>query len=183
MLVLGIETSCDETAAAVIEDGRRVRSDVVASQILVHAEYGGVVPEVASRQHLATVVPVLRGRHREGGHRLLRSRRHRRHLRAGAGGRALVGVEAAKALGYALGKPVVGVNHLADTWRRCSSSSRPCRAAALSARGAPGVGRHTALFRVAGPGDVSQLGATRDDAAVRPSTRWPSSWGWAIPAG
>ena len=60
MLVLGIETSCDETAAAVVEDGRRVRSDVVASQVLVHAEYGGVVPEVASRQHLATVVPVLR---------------------------------------------------------------------------------------------------------------------------
>src|SRR4051794_33161061 len=60
MLVLGIETSCDETAAAVVEDGRRVRSDVVSSQVLVHAEYGGVVPEVASRQHLATVVPVLR---------------------------------------------------------------------------------------------------------------------------
>ena len=60
MLVLGIETSCDETAAAVVEDGRRVRSDVVASQVLVHAEYGGVVPEVASRQHLATVVPVVK---------------------------------------------------------------------------------------------------------------------------
>ena len=59
MLVLGIETSCDETAAAVVEHGRRVRSDVVASQVLVHAEYGGVVPEVASRQHLATVVPVV----------------------------------------------------------------------------------------------------------------------------
>ena len=60
MLVLGIETSCDETAAAVVEDGRRVRSDVVASQILAHAPYGGVVPEVASRQHVATIVPVIR---------------------------------------------------------------------------------------------------------------------------
>ncbi len=59
MLVLGIETSCDETAAAVVEDGRRVRADVVASQILVHAPYGGVVPEVASRQHVATIVPVI----------------------------------------------------------------------------------------------------------------------------
>ena len=59
MLVLGVETSCDETAAAVVEDGRRVRADVVASQIATHAPYGGVVPEVASRQHVATIVPVL----------------------------------------------------------------------------------------------------------------------------
>ena len=60
MLVLGIETSCDETAASVVEDGRWVRSDVVASQILTHQPYGGVVPEVASRQHVATIVPVVR---------------------------------------------------------------------------------------------------------------------------
>ena len=59
LLVLGIETSCDETAAAVVEDGRRVRADVVASQIKTHAAYGGVVPEVASRQHVATIVPVI----------------------------------------------------------------------------------------------------------------------------
>src|SRR6266496_5666231 len=59
MLVLGVETSCDETAAAVVEDGRFVRANVVASQIATHAPYGGVVPEVASRQHIATIIPVL----------------------------------------------------------------------------------------------------------------------------
>ena len=69
MLVLGIETSCDETAAAVVEDGRRVRADVVASQIAMHAPYGGVVPEVASRQHVATIVPVIAARRRRRGHR------------------------------------------------------------------------------------------------------------------
>src|SRR5206468_12254218 len=67
MLVLGIETSCDETAASVVEDGRWVRSDVVSSQIKVHAVYGGVVPEVASRQHVATIVPVLRRAASEAG--------------------------------------------------------------------------------------------------------------------
>ena len=88
MLVLGIETSCDETAAAVIEDGRRVRSDVVASQVLVHAEYGGVVPEVASRQHLATVVPVLRRAVARRRHSVRRPGRAGGDQRAGAGGRA-----------------------------------------------------------------------------------------------
>src|SRR3954470_4592375 len=113
MLVLGIETSCDETAAAVVEDGRRVRADVVASQILVHAQYGGVVPEVASRQHLATVVPVVRGALEQAG--LSFSAIDGIAVTCGPGlvGALLVGVETAKAPGYALGKPVVGVNHLA----------------------------------------------------------------------
>jgi N6-L-threonylcarbamoyladenine synthase len=113
MLVLGIETSCDETAAAVVEDGRRVCSDVVASQVLVHAEYGGVVPEVASRQHLATVVPVVSRALTEAGV----SPRQLDGIAATCGpglvGPLLVGVEMGKALAYALGKPVVGVNHLA----------------------------------------------------------------------
>src|SRR5689334_23124512 len=113
MLVLGVETSCDETAAAVIEDGRRVRSDVVASQVLVHAAFGGVVPEVASRQHLATVVPVVRRAVADAGIEL--SDLDGLAVTCGPGlvGALLVGVEVAKSLGYALGKPVVGVNHLA----------------------------------------------------------------------
>ena len=113
MLVLGIETSCDETAAAVVEDGRRVRSDVVASQILVHAEFGGVVPEVASRQHTATIVPVVRRALEEAG--VEWSQLDGIAVTSGPGlvGALLVGVETAKALGHALGRPVVGVNHLA----------------------------------------------------------------------
>src|SRR5687768_9055678 len=113
MLVLGIETSCDETAAAVVEDGRRLRSDVVASQVLVHAEFGGVVPELASRQHLATVVPVVRRAVADAGVEL--SQLDGLAVTCGPGlvGALLVGVELAKSLGYALGKPVVGVNPLA----------------------------------------------------------------------
>ena len=113
MLVLGIETSCDETAAAVVEDGRRVRSDVVASQVMVHAEYGGVVPEVASRQHLATVVPVLRRAVSDAGVSFADLDGLAVTNGPGLVGALLVGVEVAKALGYAIGKPVVGVNHLA----------------------------------------------------------------------
>ncbi|MEA2697179.1 MAG: tRNA N6-adenosine threonylcarbamoyltransferase, partial [Myxococcales bacterium] len=113
MLVLGIETSCDETAASVVEDGRRVRSDVVASQILVHAPYGGVVPEVASRQHLATIVPTVRRAVADAGVTLADLSGIAVTCGPGLVGALLVGVETAKALGYALGKPVVGVNHLA----------------------------------------------------------------------
>src|SRR5215510_14263396 len=113
MLVLGIETSCDETAAAVVEDGRRVRSDVVASQALVHAAYGGVVPEVASRQHLATVVPVLERAVADAGVTLAALDGLAVTCGPGLVGPLLVGVEVAKALGFALGKPVAGVNHLA----------------------------------------------------------------------
>src|SRR6476659_5695235 len=112
MLVLGVETSCDETAASVVEDGRRVRADVVASQILVHAQYGGVVPEVASRQHVATIVPVIRRAVAEAGigfHDL-----DALAVTCGPGlvGALLVGVETTKALAFATGKPLVGVNHL-----------------------------------------------------------------------
>src|SRR4051812_49808033 len=113
MLVLGIETSCDETAAAVIEDGRRVRSDVVASQILIHAEYGGVVPEVASRQHLATVVPVLQRAVSDAGIAFADLDCLAVTNGPGLVGALLVGVETAKALAYATQKPIVGVNHLA----------------------------------------------------------------------
>src|SRR6185369_13298306 len=113
MLVLGIETSCDETAAAVVEDGRRVRSDVVASQVLVHRPYGGVVPEVASRQHVATIVPVIRRAAEDAGIGLADLDGIAVTAGPGLVGALLVGVETAKSLAYALGKPLVGVNHLA----------------------------------------------------------------------
>lgn len=184
MLVLGIETSCDETAAAVIEDGRKVRSDVVASQVMVHAAYGGVVPEVASRQHLATVVPVLRAAVEKAGigfHDL-----DGIAVTCGPGlvGALLVGVETAKALGYAIGKPVVGVNHLAGH----------LAAVFLEQPHLPGPppfphlallvsGGHTALFRVGGPGDVRQLGATRDDAAGEAFDKVAKLLGLGYPGG
>ncbi len=163
MLVLGIETSCDETAAAIVEDGRRVRADVVASQILVHAPYGGVVPEVASRQHVATIVPVIQRTVAEAGIALGDLDVVAVTCGPGLVGALLVGVETAKSLAFALGKPLVGVNHLAGHLAAVflgEDAPPPFPHLALLVSGG-----HTALIRVDEPGKTSLLGATRDDAA------------------
>ena len=149
-----------------VEDGRRVRSDVVASQILTHAQYGGVVPEVASRQHVATVVPVIRRAVADAGIGFGDLDAIAVTCGPGLVGALLVGVETAKALAFGLGKPLVGVNHLAGH----------LAAAALEDPSLPGPppfphlallvsGGHTALIRVDAPGATRLLGATRDDAA------------------
>ncbi len=163
MLVLGIETSCDETAAAIVEDGRRVLSDVVASQILVHAQYGGVVPEVASRQHVATIVPVIQRTVADAGIALGDLDAIAVTCGPGLVGALLVGVETAKSLAFALGKPLVGVNHLAGHLAAVflgDEARPPFPHLALLVSGG-----HTALIRVDEPGKTSLLGATRDDAA------------------
>jgi N6-L-threonylcarbamoyladenine synthase len=188
VLVLGIETSCDETAASVVEDGRRVRSDVVASQILVHAEFGGVVPEVASRQHLATVVPVLRRAVEEAGVGFGALDGLAVTCGPGLVGALLVGVETAKALAYALGKPIVGVNHLAG--HLAAALLEPPDAGpephvpptyphvALSVSGG-----HTMLIRIDGPGQARLLGATRDDAAGEAFDKVAKLLGLGYPGG
>jgi N6-L-threonylcarbamoyladenine synthase len=187
MLVLGVETSCDETAAAVVEDGRRVRADVIASQILVHAEFGGVVPEVASRQHVATIAPVLRRAVADAGvgfHEL-----DGIAVTCGPGlvGALLVGVETAKALAYALGKPLVGVNHLAghlaavfleDPKPFATPGPPPFPHLALLVSGG-----HTALIRVDGPGQTRLLGSTRDDAAGEAFDKVGKMLGLGYPGG
>jgi N6-L-threonylcarbamoyladenine synthase len=111
-LILGIESSCDETAAAVVRAGEQVYANVVASQIALHANYGGVVPELASREHLRNIVPVVREAMRQSGFAF-------RDLAAvavtegpGLAGALLVGITYAKALAYGLGLPLIGVNHL-----------------------------------------------------------------------
>src|SRR4051812_3896281 len=112
MLVLGLETSCDETAAGVVEDGRRALSDVVSTQIDIHRRWGGVVPELASRNHVVQVLPVIHEALRRAGRRLedldLIS------VTSGPGliGALLVGVQVAKSLSLATGIPFIGVNHL-----------------------------------------------------------------------
>jgi N6-L-threonylcarbamoyladenine synthase len=173
MLVLGIETSCDETAASVVEDGRKVRSDVVASQVMVHAEYGGVVPEVASRQHLATVVPVVG-----------------LAVTCGPGlvGALLVGVEVAKSLAYALGKPVVGVNHLAGHLAAASLQQAPVAGCTPGEPPYPHLallvsGGHTMLLYRSSPVEVKLLGATRDDAAGEAFDKVAKLLGLGYPGG
>jgi N6-L-threonylcarbamoyladenine synthase len=111
-LVLGIETSCDETAAAVVARGRHTLSNVVASQIATHAPYGGVVPELASREHLRNIVPVVRSAVAEAGVSLTELDAIAVTEGPGLAGALLVGITYAKALAFALGKPLIAVNHL-----------------------------------------------------------------------
>ena len=101
MLILGIETSCDETAVAVVEDGRRIRSNVVSSQVELHAEYGGVVPELASRQHVQAMIPVLDEALERAGCELAEIEAVAVTYGPGLAGALLVGHNFAKALAYA----------------------------------------------------------------------------------
>jgi N6-L-threonylcarbamoyladenine synthase len=111
-LISGIETSCDETAASVVERGSRTRSNVVASQIATHAPYGGVVPELASREHLRNIVPVVRAAMREAGVAFSELDAIAVTQGPGLAGALLVGIAYAKSLAFALGKPLIAVNHL-----------------------------------------------------------------------
>jgi N6-L-threonylcarbamoyladenine synthase len=183
VLVLGIETSCDETAAAVVEDGRRVRANVVASQIATHAQYGGVVPEVASRQHLATIIPVLEKAVADAGVGFQDLDAIAVTAGPGLVGALLVGVETAKALAFAVGKPLVAVNHLAGHLAAAfivegdaAPPSYPHVALLVS-------GGHSALIRIDGPGQTRLLGATRDDAAGEAFDKVGKMLGLGYPGG
>ena len=180
MRVLGIETSCDETAAAVVENGERILSNVVASQVLTHEKYGGVVPELASREHLKRIVPVVR----EACERAALGWEGIDGIAVTEGpglvGSLLVGVVYSKALAQALSKPLVGVNHLEGHVHAVLLHNKGARAegAALLEAGLPAValivsGGHTCLVHV-GSTVINgkwefflyrRLGQTRDDAA------------------
>jgi len=183
MLVLGVETSCDETAASVVEDGRRVRANVVASQIATHAPYGGVVPEVASRQHVATIVPVIERAVRDAG--IAFRDLDAIAVTAGPGlvGALLVGVETAKALAFALGKPLVAVNHLAGHLAAAYIVDDPAAAPAYPHLALLVSGGHTALIRIDGPGQTRLLGSTRDDAAGEAFDKVGKMLGLGYPGG
>jgi N6-L-threonylcarbamoyladenine synthase len=162
MLILGIETSCDETAAAVVEDGRVIRSSVVSSQVDLHAQYGGVVPEVASRAHVDLVVPVVADALGEAGVELRDIDAVAACYGPGLAGALLVGVSAAKALALVAGVPYVGVNHLEGHlyagWLEQPDLPTPMAVLLVS-------GGHTMVVAVAAPGEYRVLGETVDDAA------------------
>ena len=184
MLILGIETSCDETAAAVVEDAKTIRSSVVSSQVLVHAEYGGVVPEVASRQHLATVVKVVRQALREADVQACALDGIAATCGPGLVGPLLVGLELGKSLAYAIGKPILGVNHLRGHLAAVylehaqNPSPPPFPHIALLVSGG-----HTSLFRVEGQASTVLLGSTRDDAAGEAFDKVAKLLGLGYPGG
>jgi len=162
MNVLGIESSCDETAAAVLEDGHRVRSSIVASQDAVHAPYGGVVPELASRRHLEVIVPVIERALAEGGVRLPDLDGIAVTHGPGLVGSLLVGCSLAKSLAWVHRTPLVGVNHLEGHIYAASLTddppAHPFLALVVS-------GGHTALYHAQAPLAYRLVGETRDDAA------------------
>ena len=187
MRVLGIETSCDETAAAVVTEGGDVLSDVVRSQVALHAPYGGVVPEIAARDHARAIVPVIREALARAGVDVAGLDGVAVTARPGLAGALLVGLQTAKGLAWAAGKPFVGVDHLvghllAVFLRRDAAAAAPppFPFVALLASGG-----HTALYRVDGPdlGRVRELGATRDDAAGEAFDKVAKLLGLGYPGG
>ena len=165
MKILGIETSCDETGAAVVEDGRRVLSNVVASQARVHARYGGIVPEVASRHHLEGLVPVVEAALNEARCRWSDLDAVAVTYGPGLSGSLLVGVNLAKALAFARSLPFVGIHHLeAHNYANWLDDGGP------APQGFPVLalivsGAHTDLVLMEEHGRYRRLGRTRDDAA------------------
>jgi tRNA N6-adenosine threonylcarbamoyltransferase len=180
MRVLGIESSCDETAAAIVEDGRVVRADVVASQHEVHARYGGVVPELASRAHLLNVVPVVQAALDQAGLALAEIDGIAVTHAPGLVGALLVGLQTAKALAWVTGKPLVGVHHLeghlSAIFLEADAPPMPHLALIVS-------GGHTSLVRVDGHAKVVELGATRDDAAGEAFDKGAKLLGLGYPGG
>lgn len=175
MLILGIETSCDETAASIVEDGRRVLSNVIASQHDLHEEYAGVVPEIASRAHVEKILPVIREALEDAGVGLGRIDAIAVGNRPGLIGSLLVGVAAAKSLAWSLGKPLVGVDHVqahlysgmlhfdAEQNAPQSSIASPSDNV-FPALGLVVSGGHTSLSLLRSWTEVTPLGATIDDA-------------------
>lgn len=162
VLVLGLETSCDETSAAVIADGRRILSNVISSQIPVHQKYGGVVPELASRQHVENVVPVIDRALHEAGVGLQDIQAVGVTHGPGLVGALLVGVASAKALAFAAGIPLIGVHHLEGHIFAALLTHPELEPPFVSLVVSGG---HTSLVYVADYSSFQLLGQTRDDAA------------------
>jgi len=189
MLVLGIESSCDETAAAVVSHEGQVLSDVVRSQIAAHAPYGGVVPEIAARDHMRAVVPVIEQALGDAGLSLRELDGIAVTCRPGLVGALLVGVQAAKGLAFATGKPLVGVDHLVghllSVFLRRPDDRAASRMPEFPFVGLLVSGGHTALYFCEGPlsAQIHELGATRDDAVGEAYDKIAKLLGLGYPGG
>lgn len=179
MIVLGIETSCDDTAAAVLRDGRSLLANVVASQDHAHAHYGGVVPEVASREHILKIVPIVDLALKRAG--VAPSELGGIAVTRGPGlvGSLLVGLSMAKAMAYRWGVPYIGVNHLEAHLLAIQLE----QAVAFPYVALLASGGHTLLYRVDGIGDYLFLGGTRDDAAGEAYDKVAKMLGLGYPGG
>ena len=182
--ILGIETSCDETAAGVVADGRVLMSNVISSQIDLHAKYGGVVPELASRQHVRDLIPVLEQAASDADLRLEDMDAIAVTYGPGLAGSLITGVNAAKAISYSLGIPLIGVNHLEGhiyaSWLTKTELEKDpgFPLACLVASGG-----HTDLLLMEGHGKYKLVGRTRDDAAGEAFDKAARILGLGFPGG
>jgi len=182
--ILAIESSCDETAAAVVEDGRKILSSVVASQLATHRKYGGVVPELASREHLRAIVPVVRAALEQANTALDDLGAVAVTEGPGLAGSLLVGITYAKAICFARKLPLIGVNHLEghihavvlETLETGGQVELPAVALVVS-------GGHTHLFEISEGFFYRLLGKTRDDAAGEAYDKVAKLLGFGYPGG
>lgn len=179
-LLLGIETSCDETSAAVVRDGREILSNVIASQIDIHRKYGGVVPEIASRKHLELVIPVIQEALEKAGADLGDLTGVAVTRGPGLVGALLVGVAAAKSIAYVRQLPLIGVNHIEGhiyaNFLAAPVPEFPLICLIVS-------GGHSDLVLVHGHGRYEPLGRTRDDAAGEAFDKVARVMGLGYPGG
>ena len=182
--ILAIESSCDETAAAVVDNETEIRSSVVASQLETHGKYGGVVPELASREHLRAIVPVVRLAMEQAGADWASLHAIAATMGPGLVGSLLVGLTYAKGLCFALGKPLIGVNHIEGhihaVMLEAQRDGRPVQFPALALVVSGG---HTHLFAIENAGHYRLLGKTRDDAAGEAFDKVAKLLGFGYPGG
>ncbi len=179
MLTLGIETSCDETAAAVLKDGKTLLSNVIFSQVDIHSKYGGIVPEIAGRCHIESIHEVVQQALKDAGVSLQDIDLIGVTEGPGLVVSLIVGINAARAMGYSSGIPVLGVNHLEGHLLAIflqETISFPYLALIVS-------GGHTDLVRANGVGDYKILGRTRDDAAGESFDKVAKMLGLGYPGG
>lgn len=186
MMILGIESSCDETAAALVERGEIVHASVVASQTDLHAEYAGVVPEIASRAHVERMLPTIREALARAGVGLGMIDAVAVGHRPGLIGSLLVGVSAAKALAWSLGRPLIGVDHVHA--HLYSGMLRPPEASGVEAVAFPALGLvvsggHTSMYLLESWTGVKRLGATIDDAIGEAFDKVAAVLGLPFPGG
>ncbi len=185
--ILGIETSCDETAVGVVEDGHRLLSNIVSSQIELHSPYGGVVPEVASRQHIRDMAPAVEQALAGSGLELGDIDLVAATFGPGLAGSLITGLNTAKALAFSLGIPLIGVNHLEGhiyaSWLDQGDAGSPGSSLGFPLACLIASGGHTDLILMEGHGVYRLVGRTRDDAAGEAFDKAARILGLGFPGG
>jgi len=180
MIIIGIETSCDETAASIVIDGAEILSSVVSSQVDVHHKYGGVVPELASRKHIEDIVPIVKEAVCKAGINFKQINALAVTQGPGLIGSLIIGFSFAKSFAYTLGIPWIGVNHLEGHINSVFLESNPPAFPFVSLLASGG---HTSIYYVKSHTEMELMGQTRDDAAGEAFDKVSKAIGFGYPGG